>query len=207
MKLNGINITQSNTKLGGFIPQVNLPPIITCRENCPCASLCYARKGNFSYANVKESHRENLEAYRADANNFFETIKDFLTSGMVIYKYFRWHSSGDIVDARYFEGMVEVAKAAPNTKFLAFTKKFEIVNDYLDAGNKLPENFHVVFSAWDKDFKVDNPYGLPMTYVSFKDKSKNTEIPPLAIPCTGKCDKCLACWSLHNGQSVVFKQH
>lgn len=207
MKMNGINITQSNTKLGGFIPQVNLPPIITCRKNCPCASLCYARKGNFAYANVKESHKENLEAYRADANNFFETIKDFLTSGMVIYKYFRWHSSGDIVDARYFEGMVEVAKAAPNTKFLAFTKKFEIVNDYLAAGNELPENLHVVFSTWDKGFKVDNPYGLPMTYVSFKDKSKNAEIPPLAIPCTGKCDKCLACWSLHNGQSVVFKQH
>lgn len=207
MKVHGVNITQSNEKLGGFIPQVNLPPIITCRENCPCASLCYACKGRFTFPNVKESHKENLEAYLADADNFFEAIKYFLTSGMVIYKYFRWHSAGDIVDARYFEGMVEVAKAVPYTKFLAFTKKFEIVNNYLTAGNTLPENLHVVFSAWDKDFKVENPYRLPVTYVSFKDESKNAEIPPLAIPCTGKCDKCLACWSLHNGQSVVFKQH
>ena len=128
-------------------------------------------------------------------------------NGLVSYRYFRYHSSGDIVDEKYFEGMVRVAKKCKSVKFLCFTKKFEIVNNYLASGEKIPSNLHIVFSAWDKEFKVDNPYNLPMTYVDFKDTSKNPEIPELAIPCIGKCYECQACWSLQKGQSVVFHQH
>ena len=78
---------------------------------------------------------------------------------------------------------------------------------YLEFKPNLPENLHIVFSAWDKDFKVNNPFNLPVTYVNFKDSTKNAEIPEFAIPCVGKCSECKACWSLVKGQSVVFNQH
>ena len=74
-------------------------------------------------------------------------------------------------------------------------------------GEKLPKNLKVIFSAWHKAFKVPNPYEFPVAYVFFKKKELNPEINPLAIPCSGSCPECLACWSLKSGQSVVFNQH
>jgi len=201
-----VKISTTNTKLSGQIPSVNLPPIKTCRGDAPCRHLCYATKGNFTFPNVKESHMQNLACFINNPKQYFDDIIAYL-NGLVSYRYFRYHSSGDIVNEEYLKGMVRVAKKCKTVKFLCFTKKFEIVNNYLASGEKLPSNLHIVFSAWDKDFKVDNPYNLPMTYVEFKDASKNPQIPELAIPCVGKCYECQACWSLKKGQSVVFHQH
>lgn len=201
-----VKISTTNTKLSGQIPSVNLPPIKTCRHDAPCKHLCYATRGNFCYPKVKESHMNNLACYVSNKDKYFDDIIAYL-NGLVSYRFFRWHSSGDMVDYDYLLGMVRVAKKCKSVKFLCFTKKFELVNQFLATGEKLPKNLHIVFSAWDKDFKVVNPYNLPVTYVNFKDTSKNPDIPELAIPCTGDCPNCLACWSLKNGQAVVFHQH
>lgn len=205
---NGLTISLSNQKLGSFIPSVNLPPIITCRACAPCAKNCYACKGHFIYKNVKQSHADNLTAYRTNKDGYFQDVIDFLKNGLVTYKFFRWHSSGDIVDADYFAGVVKVAEICKDTRFLIFTKKFEIVNEFLENnGGELPCNLSVVFSAWDKDFDVPNPYALPVAYVDFKDKDKNAEIPVTAFRCKGNCENCLTCWNIHKGQATVFNQH
>lgn len=204
---NGLTISLSNQKLGGFIPSVNLPPIITCRTDAPCAKNCYACKGHFLYTNVKQSHLDNLQAYTNNASGYFQDIIDFIKNGLVIYKFFRWHSSGDIVDADYFNGVVKVADACKSTRFLVFTKKFEIVNSFIENGGEMPENLAVVFSAWDNNFEVKNPYNLPVAYVDFSDKNKNPEIPVTAFRCGGNCEKCLTCWSIQKGQATVFNQH
>lgn len=203
-----INISTYNSKLSGQIPNINLPPILTCRHDAPCKKTCYACKGNFTYTKVKESIKNNLACYINDKEGYFNQIISFLLNGLTTYKFFRWHSSGDMVDADYLEGMIRVAKKCRQTKFLAFTKKYELVNDYLSKnGGKLPNNLKIVFSAWDKDFKIENPFFLPVAYIDLKKKENNPIIPELAIPCTGKCYECLSCWSLKKGQSVVFKQH
>lgn len=206
MVYKNMKISITNSKLGGKIPSLNLPPLITCVENAPCAKLCYARKGNWRYDNVKKSHLNNLDHFKTNQEDFFNSIINYLNNDDVVYKFFRWHSSGDIVNLTYLMGMVRVAKMCPQTKFLAFTKKFDLVNCYLSI-NQLPNNLKIVFSAWDKDFAVSNPYNLPITYVSFKDTQRNPSIPEFAIPCVGKCYECKACWSLEKGQSVVFNQH
>lgn len=202
-----MKISLKNSKLGGAIPSINLPPLQTCRENAPCAKLCYARKGNWTYNNVKKSHLDNLEHFNTNPANFFDEIIKTLNNGDIIYRFFRWHSSGDIPNLTYLMGMVKVARECPQTKFLAFTKKFELVNMYLSIYVELPSNLKIVYSAWNKNFEVPNPYNLPVTYVMFKNEEDNPQIPEFAIPCIGKCYECKSCWSLQKGQSVVFKQH
>jgi len=130
-----------------------------------------------------------------------------INNGLVSYSYFRWHAAGDIVDERYFDGMVKVAIDLPNTSFLAFTKKFEIVNKYLRSGGVIPENLHIVFSAWGDSFKIKNPYRFPVAYVRFSDDSQNKTIPKEAVECSGNCTKCLQCWKIKKGESVVFNKH
>ena len=196
-----IHISNKNSKLGQDIPSVSLPPVVTCRHDAPCFKKCYARKGRFCYANVKKSMADNLEAYKADPDFFFK----FISASTRFHRYFRWHTAGDIVDMRYLEGMVKVAQENPETKYLAFTKRFDIVNAYL-ANRTLPDNLRIVFSGWDKEFKIDNPFNLPVTYVRFK-KDDNSHIPEDAIPCGSKCYECIACWQLKEGQTIYFKEH
>ena len=202
-----VKISLTNAKLGAKIPSVNLPAAVTCRKDAPCRKGCYALKGNFLYSTVQKSLNNNLDFYKSNPKEYFNEIIEYLNNDDVTYKFFRWHSSGDIVDYNYLLGIIKVAKKCPQTNFLCFTKKFNLVNYYLEKGHKIPKNLKFVFSAWDNSFKVENPYNLPVTYVNFKDKSKNADIPEYAIPCVGSCQQCKACWSLKQGQSVVFNQH
>lgn len=100
--------------------------------------------------------------------------------------------------------MVKVAEQNTGTDYLAFTKKWEIVNAFIDAGGVIPGNLHVVFSAWG-DLLPDNPHGMPVAYVA--GVGGDDLIPAASIPCAGRCDRCLACWQLRNGQTVFFKKH
>lgn len=202
-----MHISITNSKLGDKIPSLNLPAGKTCRGDAPCKKGCYAMKGNWLFKNVVNSLQNNLDEFINDSEKFFNDIIKYLNNDDITYKFFRWFSSGDIVNENFFNGMIRVAQKCKQTKFLCFTKKFNIVNDYLNWGGKIPNNLKIVFSGWDKTFTIDNPYNLPTTYVYFKDTTKNADIPEFAIPCTGSCRECKACWNLKKGQSVYFNQH
>lgn len=204
---NGIIISISNSKLGGFIPSINLPPLATCRADAPCKKECYACKGNYRYQTVKNSMLNNLDKYEELGNVFFDDVIDFLSNGLITYKFFRWHSAGDIVNANYLNGVIKVANACPSTKFLIFTKKFYLINNYLENGGTIPENLSIVFSAWGADFVLDNPYNLPVAFVDFGDSKKTGIIPVTALRCRGNCQTCLTCWNIKAGQATVFKKH
>ena len=196
------NVSNTNTKLGASILSINLPAGITCRADAPCRkSGCYAMKGHWLYQNVKNSLQENLDAYINNPSLYFDSI----ASQTALARFVRWHSSGDIVDAKYFEGMCKVARKNKATHYLCFTKKFEIINDFLASGKKIPKNLSVVFSAWS-DWIPDNPYNLPTAYVYGKNFN-NDMIPKDSIPCVGRCESCQACWTLKKMMSVYFCKH
>lgn len=196
-----VHVSNTNTKLGASILSINLPAGITCRADAPCAKGCYAMKGNWLYSNVKNSLQSNLDAYKNNPKLYFESI----ATQTALSRFVRWHSSGDIVDAQYFEGMCKVARKNKATHYLCFTKKFEIVNDYIASGKRIPRNLSIVFSAWS-DWVPENPYNLPMTWVYGKSFD-NERIPKDSIPCIGSCENCQACWTLKKGMSVYFHKH
>lgn len=200
-----VKISTTNSKLG-LIPSINLPPLLTCRRDSPCAKDCYAMKGRFRFKNVRDNLVNNYRCYLENPYTYFAEIKNAINNGMISYSYFRWHASGDFVDKRYLERVVQIAKELPLTSFLAFTKQFEFVNEYIQNGNSIPSNLHIVFSAWGDDFQVPNPYQFPIAYVRFKDK-ENKSIPSTAIECSGNCTSCLRCWKIKRGESVVFNIH
>lgn len=197
-----ITISTKIEKLGAQIPSLGLPAGKTCRPDAPCFKKCYARKGHYTFPSVKNALEGNLEAYKADPDYFF----DYIAVNSRLVCFFRWFHAGDIVDDAFLLGMVRVARKNPNTRYLAFTKKFDIVNRYLDAGNKLPKNLKIVFSGWGASFKILNPHNLPTAFVRF-DKEDNSHIPPKAFKCSGDCSNCQMCWLLRKGQSVEFGEH
>lgn len=199
-------ISNSISKLGIGIGTVNLPAIETCRADAPCKKGCYACKGNFLYPCVKTSLHRNLEAFLKDADRFFSVLDDQLN--LVPFRFFRWHSSGDIINTRYLQGMCWLARRHKNTQFLCFTKKYELVNDYLNNHQK-PKNLILVLSNWG-EWICDNPHNLPTAWVEFgTDCDQN--IPSNANKCSGKCSECVNtsehCWRMQKGDSVYFHKH
>ena len=200
-----VHISHGITKLGADIPSVSFPAGITCDPDAPCFKKCYARKGRFSFPNVKNLLALNLMIWKEAPEQFETDIKISAFHS----RFFRYFSSGDIPDASFFDMMVRVANELPNTQFLAFTKKAWIVNTYVKQHGDIPGNLRVVFSAWG-DWAPDNPNNFPVAYIRFKN-GDNSGIPDSAWQCPKYCGDCVmtgcSCWDLQKGESVCFAEH
>ncbi len=196
-------ITTSNTKLGGSIAQLNMPKGISCRSDAPCSKTCYCNKGKIAMPNVVRGHLTRYEMYLANPTAFFQRLSSELY--MIPFKYFRWHSAGDIVDEQYLDLMCKLARQHKSTHFLCFTKKYELVNEYLNH-HKKPSNLVLCLSNWG-DWRVENPHNLPESFVDFGKGNDN--IPEFAYECPGHCSECPGthCFHMRKGDSVMFHKH
>ena len=201
---NHVHVSTGVSKLGTEIPSINLPVGSTCRPDAPCFRKCYARRGRFSFLKIKTLLDRNLAIWMSHPRQYEQEI----IAAAFKSRFFRWHAAGDIPDEAYLAMMIRVAKKLPDTRFLAFTKKFELINAHVGAGNALPGNLQIVFSAWG-DFLPDNPNKLPVAYIKFRKLP--CQISPDALHCPKYCGDCVStgksCWDLHLGQSVFFDEH
>ena len=205
-----ISISNHNSKTGSCCNNLAFPTC-TCREDAPCkASGCYCMKGRQAMCNVVAAYVRNLMIYNNDHDDFWEQVKFKIKHNPL--PLFRWFDAGDILDYEFFCGMVELAKAFPNIRFMSFTKKYDIVNEWLGTNGDLPNNLNIIFSAWHIGWKVNNPFGMPVAYVDFKDKTLNPQFPKGITGCPNQSDKtitcsmCQKCWN-KKVKAVVFKQH
>ena len=198
-----VSISSGNSKLG-TIQSISLPAGLTCRNDCECSRKCYAKRIERRRPAVRAAYINNYELLRSDPDTFWREVE----AAIMMSRFFRYHVSGDIVDDEYFRKMVEIADRNKHCEILCFTKKYEIVNKFIASGGKLPDNLHVVFSVW-RNLKMANPFHFPEAHVRYRDGT--TTAPNDAVECGGNCTECAmtddGCWSLENGESVVFNEH
>ena len=196
-----VSISNGNRKMGA-IPSVSLPPIITCPNGCPCAKKCYAAKMCRIYPSVRKAYQNNLDILNDNWDEYWHQVREAVKRS----KYFRFHVSGDIPNAGYFKEMVITAKQNPDTHILAFTKQYNIVNNYIAVYGELPANLHLIFSEWGT-LKPENPHNIPTAAVIFKgtEPVENWKI------CGGNCTECacrgVGCWELKKGETIAFYEH
>jgi len=193
-----VSISNGNIKLGK-IANVSLPPVITCNPQAPCHADCYANKAWRLYPTTRKAWNDNLIIFKKFRHFFFDDINEFLRK----YKqrYFRWHVAGDIPNRTYFRGMVRLAKTNPNIRFLALTKRYNIINNY---NHKIPDNLRIVFSSWPK-LRFSNPNKFPVAWLQDGTEDR---IPNNALECPGNCETCGMCWSLKDlKRDMVFNKH
>lgn len=197
-----VKISNSNSKMGN-IPSVSLPSVVTCRE-CDCQTKCYARKLERLRPAVRNAYRHNLEVLNNEPETYWREVE----AAIMLTRFFRFHVSGDIPDSAYLDKMAEIAERNEHCQILCFTKKYEIVNNHISDNWGLPDNLHIILSAWD-NLQLDNPYNLPVAYVRFRDG--HTDAPDNAVNCSGNCSECAStdggCWNLKVGEAVVFNEH
>ena len=200
-KMIKLSVSPGNTKMG-TIPSISLPPVETCAKNAPCVGLCYARRMCRRYKDTAEAYRRNLELWNVEPSAFELQA----TASAMLTRFFRWHVGGDIPSMEYLNMMCNVAARCTHTEFLVFTKKYEVVNTFIDEGGNVPQNLKIIFSEWG-EFKPYNPHDLPTAAVIFKN-----EVPPSDTKiCGGNCTVCacqgVGCWELKKGEKIYFYQH
>jgi hypothetical protein len=196
-----VSISKGNAKLGA-IPSVSLPACTTCNPSAPCFKKCYALRLERRYKNTRDAYTRNLDILSSDPGAYWLQVK----AAASMARFFRYHVSGDIPNAAYFAEMIRTADALPNTTFLAFTKQYQIVNNYLNDGGAIPRNLKIIFSNWGA-WKCYNPHGLPVCEIVLK----GSEPAPTWKICGGNCTACacagIGCWELKNGETIAIYQH
>lgn len=197
-----VKISKGNSKLGA-IPSVSLPSIKTCRQ-CACREKCYAQKLERLRPSVKNAYEHNLGVLLSEPTTYWREVE----ASVMMSRFFRFHVSGDIPNAAYLENMVAVAERNSHCEILCFTKRYEMVNEFIQKNGELPSNLHMIFSGW-VGLEMANPFSLPEAHVRYRDGS--TTARDGAVECGGNCTECAltegGCWNLQKGQQVVFNEH
>ena len=199
-----VYISSGNRKTGFSVPSVSLIPVADCGNCASCSRLCYDLRNDCIYNGVTSTRAKNSAlAHNAIDRYFFEIKK-----ACKAFRFFRWHIGGDILNAAYLAGVLDVAVCNPHCTFLIFTKRYDLINDYISNGGEIPSNLQVIFSAWP-GAKMVNPYNMPVSSPLFVDGSHAAGPDP--ISCPGNCSNCAVmgsgCWTLKRGQGVVFAAH
>lgn len=198
-----VHISNGNSKTGA-VSSVSTLPILTCPGVCrtQCGAKCYAAKIAAMRPSVLKAYAENTVLAIDAPAEYWAGVR----AAVIGCRFFRFHVSGDILNADYFAEMVATAAGAPWCQFMAFTKRADIVNDFIAAGGVIPDNLHIIFSTWG-EWKAANPYGLPESAVIFK----GGEPADAWKVCGGNCFECacrgVGCWALKPGETIAFYEH
>lgn len=200
---NNLNVTISygNVKMGS-IPSISLMPGMTCQATCKktCGVDCYAWKIALLRSSVMKSYAKNTAIATLQPDIYWTQVK----AAAIGSRWFRFHVAGDIPTADYFNRMIQLVKELPNTNFLCFTKRYEIVNNWIAKNGELPNNLKLLFSGWE-GMKPVNPYNLPETTVYKSEPAENW------LLCGGNCFECCCrgcgCWKAEKGETIAFKLH
>lgn len=195
-------ISKGNKKTGN-IPSFNLPPVVTCGKYAKyCKDWCYCNRA-FSFKGARNMWENNVEISKK--KSFVKRIVKETSN----FKYFRIHVSGDFYSVEYLQKWIAIAKLNPTTKFLAFTKQFNVLETVAKETTDFPKNLKIILSTtpnMEKEVKetiyfLSNEYGFSVSSIEEKvDFYKNFE-------CDSICSECLACWNTSKNTNIVLKWH
>lgn len=190
-----LKVSLKNSKLG-YIPNLSLPPGITCVDNVPCfMEGCYARNFYRLYPNVKNAWDVNLELYKQSPTEFFSEFAEWMRKHEP--KRFRLFVGGDFPEQEFYDRFVSLVNHQSYTQFLVYTKRYG-----LDFGN-IPENLTVVLSTWPG---LPLPIGNEHLQRSWLAEDPRRPSDEEVFTCPGLCYECgHECWGA--ATDIVFHKH
>ena len=185
----------------------------TCGGCCDgCERACYAvRDGRLHHNACIPAWGKNTLIARHDIDGMFAQLKNSLIKNKA--KIMRWHSSGEIENYNYLLHMIKLAVELPNVQFYCYTKRFDLIDKYLNEFKKFPKNFVVNISVWhDNDKGYDfgkcnkfvyddgtDPKIAKMRHCPAVDKNGHS---------TGvKCSQCGWCFKGNYGRVTAVYEH
>ncbi len=130
---------------------------ITCPFADKCIKFCYAKKGAYTWGNVKPAFERRYELTKTDQ------FVDVMTAEIKKKKadYIRVHDSGDYYSPAYLQKWLKIADLNPEVKFYSYTNSIQFIKDL----KTIPDNFDFIFSDSGKQVDLIN-----------KDTDRHTKI-------------------------------
>lgn len=224
-----ISLAKGNSKLGKGVYALNLMPgskplstkdkgqltnvTGTCAGCCDgCENYCYAVKDARRFHNtVIPSVGKNTEIMRHDMDKGFKQVKEKLIENKA--KVLRWHSSGEIMNYNYLLHMVKLAVELPDVQFYFYTKRFGLIEKYLNECGDLPENLVCNISEWKGNTEGYNLEGLNrFVYDDGTDPEMEKLVHCPAVDKKGHktgvtCGQCKRCFSGNKGIVTAVYDH
>lgn len=223
-----LHMVAGNTKTGKQVICFNISPFYTCMHSCECfkEGLCYGNGGTYNFGSNLLQYTEN---YNFVMTHTVEEIAAEMLRQIATFpktwKHLRFHTIGDFTK-KTLEAAVIVARALPDFTIWAYTKKYNMVNSYVDThgGNPwvaIPANFCILFSHWmNRDgsyYPMDNRYNFPTSEFIPIGKEELAEKVTHVCPCSDPtvlstcldCDKTCgkSCGKLTYGESMGLLEH
>lgn len=200
-----VRLQRGNRKTGSNCWTVSLAPIIDCINCSGCSGQCYDIRNDVIYPQVIEDRARNSAIHKMDPQRYWSEISNQIRENFVME--LRINVGGDLTDDD-FKYIRALGKVHPNTMILFFTKNYDGINKFLD-NDSFTSNVHPIMSAWE-GMEMDNRHNLPCSHVLYED-GRTTAPEYGAIYCGGNCSECAfngeGCWTLKNGEHVIFKAH
>ena len=200
-----VKFSTSNRKTGALVPSVSLIPVHDCGNCKVCARGCYDVRNVCFQKTVQKARANNSAIYEKANDKFWREVEEKVKH----LEFFRYNIGGDIKDFSYLLEMVGIAVRTPSCEFLAFTKMYDLVNEFLGYGD-LPENLHIIFSDW-RGAEFKNPYRLPVSSPLWPDGTRGPHCTDKVWMCEGDCSECAdkwqGCWAARSGDTILFEAH
>ena len=179
MPCKGYSLPASECKVGSQLRNI-------CGSVC---EKCYAyERGNYIYPNVQKALHKRMVAI---SHPLWVDAMVKLIDGD---DYFRWHDSGDLQSVEHLQLIVDICNRTPNTKHWLPTHETGIVKRFLKAGNTIPDNLVIRFSAAMINGKPPAaPAGVNTSTVHNGHHSYPGQ-ECIAYKQDGQCLDCRACW-------------
>lgn len=216
------NYSTGNSKLGENVLNYGMDIMHTC-ANCECKSKgkCYGTCGFFQFgSNLQRAAENYMFWFRNGYETTLETMQKMINDNPNCDR-FRHFEIGDIPNRLYLENvMIPLAIQNPGIMFWTYTKKYEIVNKFVDECgiDAIPENLTIIFSHWMNEdgsyFPMNNRHDFPTS--EFIPIGKEEELLPHithVCPCSdptviANCSTCEhPCGKLQHGESMALLEH
>lgn len=200
VELSHLVLSVGNNKIGK-ITNWSIMAGETCAAHCmdTCAKKCYDKR-SYWRTSVRLARRANTDAVTSD----IATVAIVLDYYLSLYtpEFFRIHVGGDFFSTEYFEMWCGLAAAHPATRFLAYTKQYDVIRYAMFTdGVQVPDNFALFVSLWQG---IAEPWDLMRVLPTAAMFDGGAVYDEKAAVCPGSCKDCHHCYS---GESVVFVYH
>lgn len=202
-----ISISPGNTKLGRT-PNLSLLPGVTCHPDVPCRKACYAYKACKSYVkSVVPCWATNTLLWNMEPEEFWRQVRAWFEKRRRNPPgFFRWFVAGDLPSPGFLYAMAGLAGENPETRFLFFTKRVDMVPH----ARVLPRNLVAWYSAWpgygDQQLADARQKCIPVAWYQPK-VGRDVRMPVETRHCPKHCEKCRSCWSYTVGPPDLVLPH
>jgi len=175
--------------------------------------ICYARKGNYTFKNVKYAHSRRFERWEENNELWVKSMIQLMQE--CDCPFFRYFDSGDLQSYQMLMDIIEIAKATPEMNYWLPTKEYLIIEAI--TGMTIPPNLNIRVSApiinqilSKEKIKTLGWENCEITTSSVLAREKIILSDDVCIAVYNHTDceteKCRKCWD-RNVKNVIYMKH